>query len=309
MSDRALITGASIPMICGAIAMILLQRAPVVQSTNTAPPKPGTGGSQTISAAPATELPPAMVVQKAWVGVVVPSNTAELAADVDARIIQVFVTTGAHVQAGARLLQFDPSDSQNAVGVANSQLGQRVAEQHRAQARVEAASKQLSRLRSGAMWLSQQEIDHANAELQMANADLASARAAVGAGQAQLRQSRLVAERRMLTAPFAGTVVDLGVDPGDSVRAGQVVMKILGDRREVRFAYPPGTIPEKGPRNVVVELEGSNTSVVAQVSATRPEVDPSARLVIATVPLPDGLPQSERFLPGSPVQVFLAPQP
>lgn len=308
MSDRALITGASVPMVCGALAMIFLQRAPVVQSVNSPDPKPGRAGPTT-SVLPATELRPAVSSKKAWVGVVVPSNTAELAADADGRIIHVFVTTGAHVTAGAKLLQFDPSDSQNAVGVANAQLSQRNSDVSRAQARVEAASKQLSRLRSSAMWLSQKELDQANAELQVANADLSAARAAVGVGQAQLRQSRMVAERRTLTAPFAGTVVDLGVDPGDSVRAGQVVMKILSDGREVRFAYPPGDLPEKGARNVVVELEGSHTSVLAQVSATRPEVDPSAKLVIATVPLPTGLPQSERFLPGSPVQVFVAPPP
>jgi multidrug efflux pump subunit AcrA (membrane-fusion protein) len=306
MSDRALITGAIVPMVCGALAMILLQRAPVAQSVSA--PEPKTGGAVTAtSILPATELRPAVASQKAWVGVVVPSNTAELAADTDARIVQVFVTTGAHVKPGDKLLQLDPSDSQNAVGVANAQLSQRVSDQSRAQARVDAAAKQLSRLRSGAMWLSAKELDQANAELQVANAELAASRAAVNVGHAQLRQQRLVADRRMLTAPFAGTVVDLGVDPGDSVRAGQVVMRILSDGREVRFAYPPGQIPETGARNVVVELDGSNTSLVAQVTSTRPEVDPSARLVIATVPLPAGLPQSERFLPGSPVQVFLAP--
>lgn len=308
MSDRALITGASVPMICGALAMILLQRAPVVQSVNSPDLKPSASGSST-SVLPATEIRPAVGSTKAWVGIVVPSNTAELAADTDGRIVNVFVTTGARVMAGAKLLQFDPSDSQNAVSVASAQLSQRVSDVARAQARVDAASKNLSRLRSGAMWLSQKELDQANAELQVANAELAAARAAVGASQAQLRQSRMVAERRTLLAPFAGTVVDLGVDPGDSVRAGQIVMKILSDGREVRFAYPPGDLPDQGARNVVVELEGSQASVLAQVSATRPEVDPSAKLVIATVPLPAGLPQSERFLPGSPVRVFVAPPP
>lgn len=294
-------------MILGALAMILLQRAPVAQSVNAPDvPKNGGPGGRITSVLPATELRPAVASQKAWVGVVVASNTAELAADADGRITQVFVNTGARVKAGDKLLQFDPSDSQNALGVANAQLSQRVSDLSKAQARADAAAKQLARLRPGAMWLSAQEIDRAQAEAQIANAELAAARAAVGAGQAQLRQQRLVADRRMLTAPFAGTVVDLGVDPGDSVRAGQVVMRILSNGREVRFAYPPGQMPEKGARNVVVELDGTNVSLVAQVSATRPEVDPSAKLAIATVPLPAGLPQSERFLPGSAVQVYLA---
>lgn len=309
MSDRALIAGASLPMLCGAIAMMLLQRAPVVQSSVSQPQsdqKRGGANGPNAAALPGTELRPPTSSQKAWVGVVVPSNTAELAADTDARIVRVFVNTGAHVSIGDKLLQFDPTDSQNAVGVANAQLSQRISDQARAQARVDGAAKRLNRLRAGATWLSAQELDSANSELQVAQAELQAARAAVGASQVQLRQSRVVAERRTLVAPFGGTVVDLGVDPGDSVKAGQVVMRILSEGREVRFAYPAGQLPETGARNVIVELEGSHVSLPGRVTATRPEVDPSARLVIATVPLPANLPQSEHFLPGSPVQVYLA---
>jgi RND family efflux transporter MFP subunit len=286
--------------------MVLLQRAPVVQSsTNHALKSDGAKGSSA-AALPGNELRPPTSSQKAWVGVVVPSNTAELAADTDARIVRVFVNTGARVKPGDKLLQFDPSDSQNAVGVANAQLSQRISDQARAQARVDGAAKRLARLRAGSTWLSAQELDTANSDLQVANAELQAARAGVGASGVQLRQSKLVAERRTLTAPFGGTVVDLGVDPGDSVHAGQVVMRILSEGREVRFAYPAGQLPERGARNVVVELEGSHLSLPGQVTSTRPEIDPSARLVIATVPLPANLPQSEHFLPGSPVQVYLA---
>lgn len=278
--------------------MVLLQRAPAARGANETAPRP---------LPPTLSAPPSGQAIKPWVGVVVPTHTAELAADTEARIAQVFVRTGARVAAGDALVQFDLSDSLNAVGMANAQLGQRVSDQARAQARVDAAQSHLARLRSGATWLSADELEQAAAELRMANADLQSARAAIGVSRAQLQQHKLHAQRRMLTAPFDGTVIGLDVDPGDSVTAGQVVMRILSDGREVRFASPPGELPETGERWVMVRLDGTNITVNAQVASTRPEVDPSAQLVIANVPLPKPLPEAERFLPGAPVQVYLAP--
>ena len=300
MSDRVLIAGAAVPMICGAVALTLLQRAPGVRATHAAA---ADGGKLALIAQDNAQA------RKPYVGVVLAGHTADLAAEAEGRVAQVLVQTGARVKAGDPLLQFDPVDAQNAVGVADAQLGQRVAEQSRAQVRVEAAQRELARLRSGATWLSEQELDRAKAEVSMANAELQSARAAVGVGRAQLTEQRLHAKRRSLVAPFDGTVVNLDIDPGDNVSAGQVVMRIYSTDRQVRFAFPPDEPIDPKQRAVVIKLEGTEIAVAASVSAMRPELDPSAQLVFATVPLPARLPHPERFLPGTPVQVFAASSP
>ena len=81
----------------------------------------------------------------------------------------------------------------------------------------------------------------------------------------------------MLTAPFAGTVVALDVDRGDSVGAGQIVLRILSDERQVRFAFPPGEVRGAG-EAVSIRLAGTRLRRgTADVSAIRPEVDPAAR--------------------------------
>ena len=150
----------------------------------------------------------------------------------------------------------------------------------------------------------------------MAEAELQAARANVGVGRIALKQQRMRATRQTLTAPFAGTVIALGIDSGDSVSASQIVMRILSAERQVRFAFPPGELAFNKPglnRNaktdstprIALQLQGSEQTVVAQVDAVRPEVDPSAELVFATAPLPAALPDAARWIPGAPVAVTL----
>jgi RND family efflux transporter MFP subunit len=296
MSDRPLIAGASIPIFIGIVALVLLQRVPGTHAAKldrspAAARAAASGGDES----------------KAWIGVVVAGSTAELAANAEGRVENVFVRTGAKVRPGDRLMQFDPRDSANSVGMANAELDQRVSELSRSQARAQAASNQLKRLNAGATWLSKQELDVAVADARMAEAELQSARANVGASRIQLNQQRLRATRQTLTAPFAGTVVALDVDAGDSVTAGQIVLRILSEDRQVRFAFPAGAMPAQGPRQVSIRLSGSTTEVQSTVSSIRPELDPSAQLVFGTAPLPAALSEDSRWIPGAAVQVWLAP--
>jgi multidrug efflux pump subunit AcrA (membrane-fusion protein) len=97
------------------------------------------------------------------------------------------------------------------------------------------------------------------------------------------------------------------VDSGDSISAGQIVMRILSRERQVRFAFPPGelsvTAGDSKARRVSLRLEGGAQNVLTEVDAIRPEVDPSAQLVFATAPLPAALPEPSRWIPGATVEV------
>lgn len=303
MSDRILISAACVPVLCGLVLLILLARVP---ATALAP--------SDASAQPIAASEQVTANARSWVGVVVASNTAELAANMDGRVDKVFVRTGDTVAKGDRLVQFDAFETTSGVHMANAQLRERTSEIARFQARATAATTKLSRLREGATWLSKQELDTAVAEANVAEAELQAARANMGVSRIALKQQRMRATRQTLTAPFAGTVIALGVDSGDSVTSGQVVMRILSGDRQVRFAFPPGEllVPKAGkgavgPR-VALRLQNSTQDVFAQVDAVRPEVDPSAELVFATAPLPAALPDAARWIPGAPVSVTLVAQ-
>jgi RND family efflux transporter MFP subunit len=268
MSDRLLIAGAGVPLLCGVVALVLLQRAPGIHA-----------------------------------GSVQAADLTYGAANADGRVDAVFVRSGARVKRGDRLLQFDARDSANSVGMAHADLAQRMSEVTRLQARALAASTQLKRLREGETWLSKQELDNANAEARMADAELQAARGAVGASRLSLSQARLRATRQTLTAPFSGVVVSLDVDAGASVTAGQIVVRVSSEDRQVRFAFPPGELPPSGEQRILVQLAGTEHVVPSSVAAVRPELDPSAQLVFATAPLPAALPEAERWIPGAAVQV------
>jgi multidrug efflux pump subunit AcrA (membrane-fusion protein) len=298
MTDRWLLAGAGVPMLSGIAMVALLQRSPAVPPSASGPAglAKNTVAAQLIDS---TERP--------WIGVVVAGTAAELAADADGHVTAVFVQNGARVAPGDKLLQLDEAESSSMVGIASAELGQRRSEFARAQASAEAAHAQLERLRAGAAWLSKQELESAASQARLADAELRAARAGVSMGRAQVSQQRLRRERRVLTAPFAGTVATLDVDPGDSVLAGQVVLRILSDDRQVRFAFPPGELVQ---RQVAITLQGTELAVEADVTALRPEIDPSAQLVFATAALPARLPDAARWIPGAPVRVSrgLAPR-
>jgi multidrug efflux pump subunit AcrA (membrane-fusion protein) len=290
MSDRFLLAGAGLPMIGGIALLVLLQRPPSA---------PLAASSRSLRVQPA-DPQRSDAHEKPWIGVVVAGSTAQLAADAAGHIAAVFVQSGARVAAGDKLLQFDQAESSSAVGIASAELGQRRSELSRAEARAAAAHAALDRLRPSAAWLSKQELEGAIAQAQLADAELRTAQAGVGLGRAQVSQQRMRRERRALTAPFAGTVVTLDVNPGDSVVAGQVVLRILSEDRQVRFAFPPGELTE---RRVAISLQGTGLAVEADVAALRPEIDPSAQLVFATAALPLQLPDAARWIPGAPVHV------
>ncbi len=290
MTDRLLLACAALPMLGGIALLGLLQRPP-------ATPLTGPGGA---SSAQTADFQLVATGAQAWIGVVVAGSTAELAAEADGRVAAVFVQSGARVAAGDKLVQLDEAESSSAVGIASAELGQRRSELARAEARAEAARLKLQRMRDGAAWLSAQELDAAATEARIADAELRAARAGVGMGRANVSQQRLRRERQLLTAPFAGTVVSFEVDAGDSVMAGQVVLRVVSDDRQVRFAFPPGQLPE---RQVGITLQGTDLAALGEVAALRPEIDPSAQLVFATATLPPRLPDAARWIPGAPVLV------
>jgi HlyD family secretion protein len=296
MTDRWLFACALVPMLGGTAMIALLQRPPAAPVAVARASELGSGDAAQLASA----------AERPWVGVVVAGTTAELAADADGQVVEVFVQNGARVAVGDKLLQFDPAESSSAVGIASAELGQRRSEVSRARAKAEAAHAQLERLNAGAQWIARQELDNAAAAARLADAELRAASAGVSMGRAQVSQQRMRRDRQVLTAPFAGMVASLDVDLGDSVVAGQVVLRIVSDDRQVRFAFPPGELVEQ---QVALKLKGTDLAITADVTALRPEIDPSAQLVFATAALPAELPEAARWIPGAPVQVSRATSP
>lgn len=286
MSDRTIIALATVPMLTGALLLVALQRVPPVRVSASA--------AKTFSAHGTTKAGS----EATWLGVVVAGRAAELAAENDGRVREVWLRAGQRVKKGQPILQIDSSGAVNDQALAGAELGQRRSEVARAEASYEEATAKLKRLEAGGSWIAAQELETAKNAVRLARADLGTAKAGVGMGRARVAQQKLRARRHTLEAPFDGVLVSCEVDPGDSVAAGQVVARVITDDRRVRFAVPREQLPATGALEVVLSLPSGSRQ--AKVDSLQPEVDPAAQLIFATATPPDG---GRDLMPGTRVEV------
>jgi RND family efflux transporter MFP subunit len=296
MSDRLVISLATIPMISGVLLLGLLQRGEASQAPAI---KARSGSSLQVASAEALTRP--------WIGVVTAGSNADLGADFDGRVTHVYAKSGAKVTAGDKLLEINRDEIAASVGMAGAELGQSASDAQRAQARLEAAQQKLKRIEEGGKWLSAQEIEAARMEARVAQADLGSARAAVQMHRAQLAQQKRRSEKHTLVAPFSGTLVSIDVDEGDTVAAGQVLARVISDERLIRFALPREDLAKQELSEVLVRLQAQGEPLRVPVHGVRPEIDAAAQLVFATAALPEQVRGNAAWMPGSVVEVLAAP--
>ena len=289
MSDRTIIALATVPMLTGALLLVALQRVPPVRVSASAAATTGAGRSSGTAKSGS---------EASWLGVVVAGRAAELAAEHEGRVSEVWLRAGDRVKKGQPILKIDGSGAVNDEALAGAELGQRRSEVTRAEASYEEAKAKLKRLEAGGSWIAAQELETAKNAVRLANADLNSARAGVGMGRARVAQQKLRSRHHTLEAPFDGVLVSCDVDPGDSVAAGQVLARVITDDRRVRFALPREQLPASGALEVVLSLPGGSRQ--ATIDSVQPEVDPAAQLVFATATPPGG---GKDLMPGMRVEV------
>lgn len=293
MSDRVIVSLAAIPMLTGAVLLVAFQRAPAMHASASK------GSQRTVESAEGRDAKRTTT----WVGVISAGEAAELAAEQDGRVTEVWLEAGARVKAGQPILQIDSADAAGARGIASAELGQRSSETARASARLDEARSKLQRLKQGGNWIADHEIERATSEVRMAEAELRASQAATRMGQAKLSLQKNREARYRLRAPFAGTLVACDLDPGDSVRAGQILARVISDDRHVRFALPPDQTPEEGEFDVLVRDPLSGRSMLTKIRTLKPEIDTSAQLVFASATLTMDATQLKTWLPGTRVEV------
>lgn len=292
MSDRLIIAVASLPLVSGVLLLGILQR-----------PAAASSESRTSAHAAGAMHAPQELTREPWIGVVSASSNADLAAEFHGRVTHVWAKAGQLVRKGEPILEIDRADVTTTLGVAGAELGQRRSDAQRAEARLDAARSRLARLEVAGSWLSAQELDAARTEVRVAQAELSAARSSVAMGRARVAQQKLRADRHKIVAPFEGTVVSIDADLGDSVAEGQLLARLISDRRVIRFAMPRDELVP-GFEEVEVRQGPGRPGLRALVDAVRPEVDLAAQLVFASAALPEEARDLPEWLPGTAVQVL-----
>ena len=215
-------------------------------------------------------------------------GSAAIMPQVEGHITSIFVRSGAHVPAGAPLMQIDPVKQQATV---SSQEDTRAAKV----AALQYARQQYARvqgLKSSGV-ISQQELDQAKSALDAAEADLRSVEAQVREQQAQLRYYRV-------TAPASGIVGDIPVRVGDRVTVGTLLTTV--DSPGIMEAYLSVPVERAGQLKpgLPVRILDSTGNVLAESHVTfiSPQVDDQTQTVLvkAGIANPTGTLRPAQFI-------------
>ncbi len=190
---------------------------------------------------------------------------AAIVVPMEATIISLLVTNGAHVSAGEAVAALSASPASRLdlakAGVDATTTG--------------AALARARRLRGDGL---------------MSDADLETARSAARA--AALVRDSLASRAGQLTlhAPFAGSVEGLTAHVGDLVAMGAPLARVVaGDRLRARFGIDPQLARRAhAGMSIAVTLPGSGASLATTVQSVDPVVDPATRQASLIARLPPG---------------------
>jgi RND family efflux transporter MFP subunit len=195
-------------------------------------------------------------------------DQVSLAFRLDGRVIERPVNVGDVLQAGQLVARLDPQNQQNAQRSAQANLT--AAEAALTEARL-TFERQQSLLEGG--WTPRARFDAAQQALQAAQAQVTSAQAQLRLAEDQLSYTTLFAD-----AP--GAVTAVGAEPGEVVRAGQMIVQLARQGgRDAVFDVPEQLI-RTAPRDPVVQItltDDPNVKATGRVREVAPQADAATR--------------------------------
>ena len=181
----------------------------------------------------------------------------------DGRVVERLVSLGDIVTAGQVVARLDPQDEQNALRTA--------------QANVASAEAALNNARIN-FWRQQELVKTGSTPRALfddAQRTLLTSQAQLDSTHAQLHTAEDHLSYTVLHADAAGAVTATGAEPGEVVRAGQMIVQVAYEgARDAVFDVPESTI-RTGPRDPLVELALTNDPRVKANGRLR-EVSPQA---------------------------------
>jgi RND family efflux transporter MFP subunit len=191
-----------------------------------------------------------------------------LAFRIDGRMLDRRVNIGDRVRAGQLVARLDPLIQQNAF--------------RSAQANLSAAQGQLTEARN--TFERQQALVEkgftTRARFDQAQQALQTAQANVDSTQAQLRNAQEQLGYTDLYVDADGTVTDKGAEPGEVVRAGQMIVKVARQGGRDAVFDVPAQLIRTGPRDPVVQIaltEDPSVRTTGRVREVAPQADPTTR--------------------------------
>jgi len=197
-------------------------------------------------------------------------ESAVIMPEVEGRVTAIYVHSGTHVAAGARLMLIDPTKQQATVKSQESSKAAQLANLQWAQEQY----KRTSGLYAAGV-VSKQDLDQAKTTLDAAEAQLHSL-------DAQVREQEVQLHYYTVSAPMAGIVGDIPVRIGDRVTTTTELTTVDQPGSLEAYVYVP---VERAPElrlGLPVEIVDGSDKVIAdsRVSFISPQVDSSTQSVL-----------------------------
>jgi len=203
-------------------------------------------------------------------------DEVSLAFRLDGRMIERPVNVGDVLQGGQVVARLDPQNQHNELRSAQAKLSSAQAALKQAQLTFQ---RQQELLQKG--WTSRAQFDEAEHGLRTADAEVDAARAVVNIAQDRLSYTVLVAD-----AP--GAVTAVGAEPGEVVRAGQMIVRLARKGGRDAVFDVPERLVRTAPRDPVVEIALTDDPQVTATGRVR-EVAPQADALTRTFQVKVGI--------------------
>jgi RND family efflux transporter MFP subunit len=245
------------------ILCVALIAATVAGCDKPAPPAPGPRPVQTVTVERGAQGETVSLT-----GQIRAKDQVSLAFRIDGRMTERSVNVGDVLKAGQFVARLDPKDEENALRSAQDNLAS--LEALLIQARL-TFWRQQELVKDG--WTSRANFDEAQQKLKTVEGQVDSAQAQLRIAQNQLSYTSLYAD-----AP--GAVTSVGAEPGEVVRAGQMIVHLARQGGRDAVFDVPEELVRTGPRDPLVEIALSNDPRVRATGRVRevaPQADPATR--------------------------------
>nr|WP_114948621.1 efflux RND transporter periplasmic adaptor subunit [Microvirga calopogonii] len=205
-------------------------------------------------------------------------DEVSLAFRIDGRMLERPVNVGDQVRPGQVVARLDPQNQQNALRSAQANLS--AAQGQLTQAR-NTFDRQQNLLQKG--YTTRAQFDDAQRALQ-------SAQAQVDSSEAQLRNAEDQLGYTELKADAPGTVTAKGAEPGEVVRAGQMIVQVARQGGRDAVFDVPAQLVRMRPRESVIAValaDDPTVKAAGRVREVAPQADPATRTFQVKIGLTD----------------------
>jgi multidrug efflux pump subunit AcrA (membrane-fusion protein) len=221
-----------------------------------------------------------------FVGVLLPSQMANLTPRFAAKIVVVRRKVGESVAKDDVIVGFDLRDQQHDLVVAEARLKAALADSAAAAADLASDRQRVARRSTGVdlggryvALVSGEEAASARSLAESARARLSAASAHIAEQQARVEQLKLVVKDSEIRAPFAGVVSAINFEPGMTVNPGDVVARVVAEHGlRVRIAVPEEHAAQLAARHARIALD--DRTLDADIDQVSPEPEPASRAFV-----------------------------